>query len=385
MGTYHLIDGSKVRVFYRGNDKTCGRCHKVARECPGEAVARNCAAGSGVRVFLSDHMKQLWKEVGFVPTTFELEESDKSVDDIEQAEKDASVIDKTRLPPTVHREDPNDRDIENYDGITVRNIPKNTDDKDIHVFLVNNGLPIDHEKEHIKINKNEKNTWIFVDGLCKEDVQTMMKSIHFPVTNQKFFDVPLYCKALRNMTPKKIEKPTTSDTSKVAVTKETEVAKIESQNENDKIPKQVIPGLPEAERLKQPKLKKKKQKKKSNKEEETPIKDLTRPDFLISPVSGALKKTEVLENFEFSEYDDDTEDEEFEDSRETISDTENTPGNEFLTPVNLKSTFARNLANSSAKPAPTTNANKRAAKSPAETKENKKSRGQSQTRIPKKK
>ena len=35
MGTYHLIDGCKVRVFYRGNKKTCGRCLKFAEDCWG--------------------------------------------------------------------------------------------------------------------------------------------------------------------------------------------------------------------------------------------------------------------------------------------------------------------------------------------------------------
>ena len=29
MGTYHIIDGAKTRVFYRGNIKTCGRCRKI--------------------------------------------------------------------------------------------------------------------------------------------------------------------------------------------------------------------------------------------------------------------------------------------------------------------------------------------------------------------
>ena len=59
MGTFHIIDGSKVRIFYRGNKKTCGRCHRVASLCPGEAISRNCAAGGGPMVFLSDHMKEL--------------------------------------------------------------------------------------------------------------------------------------------------------------------------------------------------------------------------------------------------------------------------------------------------------------------------------------
>ena len=40
MGTFHLIDGNKVRVFYRGNRKTCGRCHKSADDWPGEAIAK---------------------------------------------------------------------------------------------------------------------------------------------------------------------------------------------------------------------------------------------------------------------------------------------------------------------------------------------------------
>ena len=29
MGTYHIIDGEKVSVKYRGQDKTCARCHKT--------------------------------------------------------------------------------------------------------------------------------------------------------------------------------------------------------------------------------------------------------------------------------------------------------------------------------------------------------------------
>ena len=33
MGTYHFLDGARVRIFYRGNQKTCGRCHQHARGC----------------------------------------------------------------------------------------------------------------------------------------------------------------------------------------------------------------------------------------------------------------------------------------------------------------------------------------------------------------
>ena len=57
----------------------------------------------------------------------------------------------------------------------------------------------------------------------------------------------------------------------------------------------------------------------------------------------------------------------------------------LLDPSEPEKHFARNLAISSTKPVITPNASKRAAKSPAETKEIKKLRGQSLTRIPKKK
>ena len=41
MGTYHYIDGSRLRVFYRGNTKTFGRCHQVSGQCRGEGVRKN--------------------------------------------------------------------------------------------------------------------------------------------------------------------------------------------------------------------------------------------------------------------------------------------------------------------------------------------------------
>ena len=124
MGTFHLIDGNKVKVFYRGNRKTCGRCHRVASECPGAAIARNCASGGGQRVLLSEHMKNLWKLIGFTPTSFNLDETDKSIDDVEQSTKDAAILAKPAFNPAAKTEAPSERDIELSDGITIQNFPK---------------------------------------------------------------------------------------------------------------------------------------------------------------------------------------------------------------------------------------------------------------------
>ena len=72
MGSYHFLDGEVVRITYRGNVETCGRCHKNARNCPGGAKKKECKEAGGQFVHISEHMRQLWKEIGFTPTGFEL-------------------------------------------------------------------------------------------------------------------------------------------------------------------------------------------------------------------------------------------------------------------------------------------------------------------------
>ena len=57
MGSYHIIDGEKVSVKYRGQDKTCARCHKTESVCPGKAMARECTSD---RVLLSAHKEDHW-------------------------------------------------------------------------------------------------------------------------------------------------------------------------------------------------------------------------------------------------------------------------------------------------------------------------------------
>ena len=80
MGTFHLIDGLKVRIYYPGNPKTCGRFHKSGKDCPEGRIAKVCEENGGVRRFLSDHMRSLWAEVNFTPVVFELGSSFEKVE-----------------------------------------------------------------------------------------------------------------------------------------------------------------------------------------------------------------------------------------------------------------------------------------------------------------
>ena len=76
MGTYHIIDD------------------KVASSCPEETFVRNCAAGGGVKVFLSVHTKKVWSEVGSVPVT-----SWRTEEDVQHA----PVLGNSMLPTTIER------------------------------------------------------------------------------------------------------------------------------------------------------------------------------------------------------------------------------------------------------------------------------------------
>ena len=88
MGTYHLIDSNRVRVLYRGNGKTCARCHCQASECPGNGLAKNCETAGGPHVLLSEHMKKLWQDIDFQPTSYEQDEDVAANDEAHQGELD---------------------------------------------------------------------------------------------------------------------------------------------------------------------------------------------------------------------------------------------------------------------------------------------------------
>ena len=346
MGTFHIIDGSKVKIFYRGNMKTCGRCHKTAADCQGEAVARNCALAGGERVLLTQHMKNLWKDIGFAPVSFEMEEDEKTGDDMEQDAKDASMNSQTVFPRNAKPQQPSERDIEKFDGVTIRNIPKEIAKEDIIAFLYSHGLPPNHKEENLKINKGERNTCVFIDNLSPNQVVTLQKSIHFHDTNLKFFEVPLYCKPTRVLTP--IKKTTAvNDEHDDAENK----AKTNSHDLDDKhvitsiaSSKPLIPGLPETERLKAMKPRTRKNKKKSEK--------LQLDDLPSTPYSGTSKPPDFADEFIFSEPEDEETDsceDAFEDSREEPQD---------IHPLD-----------------PSVSALKRAARSPPEQKDIKKQRG----------
>ena len=106
MGTFHIIDGSRIRVYYPGNKKTCGRCHMTAENCKGDAVAKSCEENLGVRVDLHDHMRKLWKSIGFQPTNFHLDLGEDNPD----SANDVKIKDSGRFSPNIVRPETTEED-----------------------------------------------------------------------------------------------------------------------------------------------------------------------------------------------------------------------------------------------------------------------------------
>ena len=141
MGSFHIIDGEKVSVRYRGQVKTCARCHKTERDCPGKAIARDCQQ---TRVLLSTHMRDHWQSIGFVPDPGE--DSQDEEDDIEIQVGKTNYSNSTGTikegPDLSHR----------YKSLLISGFKQDLGLDQIHEILLENGLPNSIEKSDISIN-----------------------------------------------------------------------------------------------------------------------------------------------------------------------------------------------------------------------------------------
>ena len=197
MGTFHYIDGARIRVFYRGNEKTCGRCQKTARNCLGGGFAKVCDEAGGSRVHLNDHMKTLWGEIGFVPSGFELPEVR------EDSENDQPMADTANFPRKDITAPVTELDKERYVGLTIANVSLEVEDADIKKFIAEQ-VSSEILEENIIISREKKKSVVTINSsLSAITIKEAMDRINFRDCKEKFFGKPLYCRPLRNITPEK--------------------------------------------------------------------------------------------------------------------------------------------------------------------------------------
>jgi hypothetical protein len=247
MSSYHLIDGVKVQVFYPGQRKTCGRCHKTALECPGKGFARDC---NSPRVKLSDFMKAHWESIKFEPSSFVLameEDEDVSHADIEIKDSQQFTPEKPNNEQSVPEE--------KLTAVTLKNLPAQIPETEVRNFLFQHGLQL--TQGQLKVVHNEtRNTTVDVENIDAATCKILISNIN----EKEFFDKKLYCKALVEMASpvkatEQVDKPSTEaskdDTPKV---KETST------------PKSDIPGMTAEELKKNERKVKDKLRRKANKE-----------------------------------------------------------------------------------------------------------------------
>ena len=276
MGTYHIIDGERVKVYYRGNRKTCARCHQFSEKCPGGGSAKECEESGGSKVMLVSHMKKLWESLKFVPNSFE-----RDLDKLGLSRDNHVLIrDSVRFPPLVDKSCQEYTDPNKFTGIAINNFSLKATEDDIYDVLCDvGGRSLKNlSKSDIKINKSTKNPNVIIEPLMPSVIAKLQKALDFPETNVKHFGFPLYCRPIRRLTPTMLP-----------------------QNKNNALLDGPASSTPESSKvLSRRQLKNKKKLQKSNEN--------------VSKALVGLPDPPGLEDFEFSDY---SECDSFEDTKET--------------------------------------------------------------------
>ena len=195
------LDGEHVRVYYRGNMKTCGRCHQGAQLCRGGGIARECQEEGGARKDLFQHMHETWLQIGFSPTSFELPEKENE-DDVENFGGDQEVLNLPNFPRTINQ--PTQSDSEIFSKTRITNLPKDISDEEASTFLKEN---VDKSISvlDIEIVRNEFNSQLIIGpGPSKAIVAKTAETLDYHRTQKYFFqDRKLYARPFKPLSPVK--------------------------------------------------------------------------------------------------------------------------------------------------------------------------------------
>ena len=156
IGTYHVIDGSKVTARYPGQHQTCARCFETAHKCPGRGVANNCDTAGGPKIEFCDYIKDLRYKIGYSPENVEL------VDDLNDDHDQPGEVREQiggQFTPNRQQSDPST----GFAGVNIKSFPKEADHGEIVELLVVAGLP-ETNKDNINIKPSGTVTITGIDN-----------------------------------------------------------------------------------------------------------------------------------------------------------------------------------------------------------------------------
>ena len=197
VGSWHILDGQKVTFSFPGQRRSCFRCLKVASECLGNGIAKDCEAAGGLRKLLVDHMKEFWEIIKYTPDSVSMNKDIVEEDDLIEHQLGGEFTPKRNL---------NNQGVmaARCGALSVKWFPKRADHGDIIDFLVSYGLPKDHEDVTIK-----ENGQVIIQNLNSDICETLCTSITGNLFQGK---KKIYCQGIVLVTP---EKPTVVETPQV--------------------------------------------------------------------------------------------------------------------------------------------------------------------------
>ena len=185
LGSYHVLDGQKVSLRYPGQQQTCARCLEPASKCRGNGIARKCEVEGGVKVDFSDYILKLWETIGYSPSV----KPSQNVD----AEHESDLVDQQDggiFTPVKAQ-----TDSKKFTGISIKGIPKGTDEGEVVELLVKSGLDAANtDKVTFSVNGT-----VIVREIANEEILGIIGALHA----KKFFDKKIYCNGIIPLTPEK--------------------------------------------------------------------------------------------------------------------------------------------------------------------------------------
>ena len=243
MGTFHILDGQKVKVFYRGNG-TCGWCQADSIKCPGGAKAKACKEVGTKQVHLGEHMKELWSKIDFNPQAFEITEVE--YDDSDNSDHfggDRKVLRAVNFPRSIEPNQMSPSESAKFTGVRINNFPLDISDEDIVNFLsdeINEKI----STSDVKSEKTKYSTNTYLGpGPSLEIIAKVAELIDYKTTSKTFFEGrKLHVQLHRPLTPVKMNKDDTKNAPETDANKITEA--VNNLNKFIETPKHPSTGFP---------------------------------------------------------------------------------------------------------------------------------------------
>ena len=205
MGTFHYLDGERVRVYYRGNMRTCARCHMGGEQCPGGGIAKECQENGGPRKDLFEHMKELWTKIDFSPTTFTLPEHEHDEpEEVSNYGGDQKILSTKDFPRKTVQPALTTPERKKFTKAKITNLPLEISPSDTLEFLkkkVDDKIAV----EDIEITKDHRSTQVLLGpGPSQAVIDRALEILDYNKTKTYVYpDRKLYARLHKPLTPEK--------------------------------------------------------------------------------------------------------------------------------------------------------------------------------------